>query len=337
MPLKLYRREGIWHYRGTIGPSGRRQRLRGSCKTADKDIAARQVAEIEKRYWDGHFDGPAAILTFRKAAELYRKAGKSTRFLDKAEAYFKDTFVKDIASGTIKQMAIELYPRCGGAARNRQGIVPVQAVINHAAEMKLCSPIRVRRFKVETKEKTPATLEWIKAFQREASPAIGALALFMFLTGARVSEAMALEWEDVDLNAGTALIRESKVSKERTAHLPRPLVIALSKVPKIKDRPVFVYRHPDDITRAWDGAIERAKIKRLTTHCCRHGFATGLLRKGVDVVTVAHLGGWKTPAQVLKTYGHALKKRDLTDLLIDTPVTREKKRNVRSVDKTGTS
>lgn len=76
MPLKLYMRHGVWHYRGTIGPVERRSRFRGSCKTADKDIAARQVAEIEAKYWKGHFDGPGAILTFRRAAELYKAAGK---------------------------------------------------------------------------------------------------------------------------------------------------------------------------------------------------------------------------------------------------------------------
>jgi hypothetical protein len=36
---------------------------------------------------------------------------------------------------------------------------------------------------------------------------------------------------------------------------------------------------------------------------------------------VAWLGGWQSPEHVLKTYGNALKKRDLTDVLIDTPVT----------------
>jgi len=46
MPLEIYRRNGIWNYRGTIGPAGRRRRLRGSLRTKDKDIAARQVAEI---------------------------------------------------------------------------------------------------------------------------------------------------------------------------------------------------------------------------------------------------------------------------------------------------
>jgi integrase len=79
----------------------------------------------------------------------------------------------------------------------------------------------------------------------------------------------------------------------------------------------------DDLIRAWNSAIKAAKIKRLTPHSCRHGFATGLLRKGVDVVTVAKLGGWRTPAQVLKTYGHAIDNRRLTDLLIDGKLTRD--------------
>lgn len=331
MPLKLYLRNGVWNYRGTIGPAERRSRLRGSCKTADKDIAARQIAEIEANYWKGHFDGPGAVLTFRRAARLYRDAGKSDRFLERIEEYFKDTLVKDIKAGTIRQMAIELYPNCSGASRNRQGIVPAQAVINFAAESELCSPIKVRRFKVDAKVKEPVTVEWLRAFGPEASPAIEALAWFMFLTGARVGEAIDVRWEDVSLNGGTVLIRQSKVSAERISHLPAPLVAMLSNLPRIDGRPVFVYQHPDDIVRAWRGAIKRAGIKRLTPHSCRHGFATGLLRRGVDVTTVAYLGGWKTPAQVLKTYGHALKDITLTDRLIDAELTRDTKKVAESL------
>lgn len=331
MPLKLYLRNGVWNYRGTIGPAERRSRLRGSCKTADKDIAARQIAEIEANYWKGHFDGPGAVLTFGRAAQLYRDAGKSDRFLSRIVDHFKETLVKDIKAGTIRQMAIELYPNCTGASRNRMGIVPAQAVINFAAESELCDPIKVRRFKVEAKVKEPVTLEWLRAFGPEASPAIEALAWFMFLTGARVGEAIDVRWEDVSLNAGTVLIRQSKVSAERVSHLPSPLVAMLSNLPRINERPVFVYQHPDDIVRAWRGAIKRAKIKRLTPHSCRHGFATGLLRRGVDVTTVAYLGGWKTPAQVLKTYGHALKDITLTDRLIDAELTRDTKKVAESL------
>jgi integrase len=316
MPLALYRRKAIWNYRGTIGPSGKRRRLSGSCQTADKDIAARQVAEIEAKYWSGHFDGPEAILTFAQAAKLYRAAGRSDRFLDKVEAYLGQTLVKDISEGAIQLMAKELYPTAVGASLNRMAVAPAQAVINHAAKSKLCSRISVERYKVDGKIKDPATWAWIEAFVKHAAPHVGALAMFMYLTGARIGEALDVKWDDLDLAAGTVLIRESKQSKERVSNLPGPLVAALASLSHVPGRGVFGYEASTALRNAWEGAIRKARIKRLTPHSCRHGFATGLLRAGVDVVTVAWLGGWKDTTQVLKSYGHANKNPKLNDLLV---------------------
>lgn len=337
MGLNLFKRNGIWNYRGTVGPTGKRRRLRGTCNTEDKDIAARQIAEIEARYWKGHFDGPAAILTFAQAARLYRAAGKSDRFLDKVEAYFGQTLVRDISEGAIHTMAKALYPTATGASLNRMGVAIAQAVINHAAKSKLCSPIRVERYKIDAKVKDPATLEWVEQFYKEGAPHIGTLALFMYLTGARIGEALALKWSDVDLEARTALIRETKQSKERVSHLPAPLVVALANLPAVPGRDVFGYIHSTALRNAWEATIRRAGIKRLTPHSCRHGFATGLLRRGIDVVTVAWLGGWKSPHQVLKTYGHANKDPRLTDLLLDKILTQGTEADAENAMKTGTS
>jgi hypothetical protein len=164
MSLKLYKRGAIWHYRGTIGPTEKRERIGGSCKTGDKDTAARQVAEIEARYWRGHFDGAGSILTFAQAAAFFEAAGKPATFLQPIKDHFKETLVKDITSGAVRTMAIELYGHCTGASRNRLAITPTQSVINFNAESDRCPPIRVKRFKTETKVKTPATLQWVKAF-----------------------------------------------------------------------------------------------------------------------------------------------------------------------------
>src|SRR5258708_38679646 len=67
MPIKLYRRGKGWHYRGTVA----NRRLRGSCKTADQAIAARQVAEIEARERKCNFDGPQTVLTFPDDATMH--------------------------------------------------------------------------------------------------------------------------------------------------------------------------------------------------------------------------------------------------------------------------
>jgi integrase len=179
-------------------------------------------------------------------------------------------------------------------------------------------------------------MEWIRAFMGAAAPHLGTYALFMFLTGCRPSEGINVQWDDVDLQAQTVLLRETKGGTERTAHLPTTLVVAMANLPRIKGRGVFVYQNIHAFQHAWENAIERAGIKYLTPHCCRHGFATELLRRGVDVLTVAWLGGWKDAAQVLRTYGHANKNRKLTDLLIDTPLTQETPANAESAYKTGT-
>lgn len=330
MRIAIYRRGKVWHYRGTI--DGRR--IRGTTRLEDKEKALQFVSQLEERIWQSRQHGPEAVLTFAQAAIYYRKAGKPTRFLDKIEDYWKDTPVRQITRGAIRQSALVIYKNVSGATRNRQVIVPTCAIINHAAEMDLCQTIRVKRFPVTRRIKEPATWEWIQAFMANASPHLGALACFMFATGARISEAIDLRWEDVDLNGNRALIRQTKIGAERMAHLPPVLVAAIANIESNREPSEKVFRYSSRFTAdpVWENAIKRAKIKRLTFHSCRHGFATAMLHKGVDPITVAKLGGWKSPAHVFATYGHAMDDKTLSERIFDTPLaqaeTAERKRSI---------
>jgi hypothetical protein len=87
MPVKLIKRNGNWHIDDTLGPPGRRVHVRQSTKTNDKKKAQRIATEIERAFWVGHTDGPAAILTFAEAVRLYRAAGKGDDFLPPVEDY----------------------------------------------------------------------------------------------------------------------------------------------------------------------------------------------------------------------------------------------------------
>ena len=78
-------------------------------------------------------------------AKLYRAAGKSDRFILPVLDYWKDAPVLQITSGAVKQAAINLLPTAGPATRNRQVIVPTQAIINHAASLEPNGIIRVIR------------------------------------------------------------------------------------------------------------------------------------------------------------------------------------------------
>lgn len=334
MSLKLYRRGKVWHYRGTI--AGRR--IRGSCQTTDQERAARTAAEIEGREWKCASDGPQSVLTFAQASLLYRKAGKEVRFLERIEDYWKDTLVKDIKASAIKQMALELYPNATNATRNRQAIIPCQAVINNAAEAELCSYIKVKRFKTDKKIRPPFTLDWVNAFWKHRdNDYVGALALFMFATGARVSEALAVHWEHVDLPRRVALIPKSKIMEQREVHLPPRVVAAFAGLKRVPGRSVFWYKTRMSCMRSWENTIKAAGIKRMTPHSGRHGFATTTLRSGIDAKTGAWLGGWKSIRHYMETYAHAIQDITLNDVVFDTKLAQPKSRNQRNQRKTGTS
>lgn len=320
MPLKIYKRNKIWHYRGTV--SGRR--LRGSTEATDKEIAERIASDIQDKAWRSHLDGPGAALTFAQASIAYRQDERDQRFLEPIEDYWKDTLVPKITGEAIRQMARKLYPNASNATLNRQGIVPAQAIINYAAALEWCAPIKVRRFKVKAKRKTPVTRDWVKAFAAQAVEDnlfhLAALCLFMFGTGARRGEACSLKWGAVELFQKTAIINQTKVDSERVAHLSPPVIAALANIPSNRnpDDLVFQYASGESVGQVWNNVIERAGLAKLSPHCCRHGFATTMLQAGIDPKTVADRGGWKDVATVMKYYAHAMDDPTVTDVLFGT-------------------
>ena len=329
MPLEIYRRGKIWHYRGTV--AGRR--LRGSTRTTDKRLATRIASEIETREHKRHLDGPQEVLIFPQAVTLYLQAHtpskRSAAYINKIEDYWKDAKVKEMTPGAIRQSAIDIHPNDSGATRNRQVITPTQAIINHCAGLELCPPIRIKRFKFVAQKKKPVTLEWLNTFCGHARPIIKALALVMFGTACRFGEAHRLEWKgDIDLKARTIKIRDTKTGKERLSHMQQPLVVALANLPR--DRKPF-YLSEAHLRRLWDADVAATAaavpdFERLTCHSCRHGFATKMLRDGTDPKTAAWLGGWDDITLFMETYAHAIQDATLTDGIFDTPVTHAKTR-----------
>lgn len=316
MPLKLFKRyqkDGsfVWHYRGAVADDY----IRGSTGTANKKDAARVAAAVEHKHLNRHLDGPQAALTFPEAVAHYLKAGKPDKYLGKIEDYWKDTKVKDMTAGAIRQSAIDIYPKAGGATRNRQVITPTQAIINHCAELELCPPIRIKRFKFDAKIKKPVSLDWVTALAANSRPVIKALVLTMFSTACRFSEARRLEWADIDFHGRTIKIQDTKTGNERFAHMTQPLLVALANLPR--DRKPFFWSETQ-LRRLWDEDVKAVGFERLTFHSCRHGFATKMLRDKVDPKTAASLGGWADIGLFMKTYAHAMEDATLTEGLFGT-------------------
>lgn len=145
----------------------------------------------------------------------------------------------------------------------------------------------------------------------EAEPAVlatrdAALLEFLYGTGARISEAVGLDVDDIDLDAGAVLLR-GKGSKERVVPVGSYAREALSAY-LVRGRPdlvsrgrgtpaLFLNARGGRLSRqsAWTvlrRAAERAGIaKEISPHTLRHSYATHLLDGGADVRVVQELLG----------------------------------------------
>jgi len=149
--------------------------------------------------------------------------------------------------------------------------VPCPAIINHAAEGELCQHIKVKRFKVEKKIKSPFTIEWVDVFCRHATPHLSALTLFMFATGARISEALAVEWDHVDLRRCTALIPKSKISEQRQAQMREQagmMVEMLQQNTALTERVETLLKQNTELTETIRTLVERIDAVTTEVHTC---------------------------------------------------------------------
>jgi integrase/recombinase XerD len=133
-----------------------------------------------------------------------------------------------------------------------------------------------------------------------------ALLEFLYSTGARISEAVGLDLDDVDLADRSALLR-GKGGKQRLVPIGRPSVAAIEAY-RVRSRPalarlgrgvaaVFLNARGGRLSRqgAWQAlrsAAERAGVTEpVSPHTLRHSFATHLLEGGADVRVVQELLG----------------------------------------------
>lgn len=250
--------------------------------------------------------------TFAEAAASYLEHGGEAKYLPPVIAYFGDTPIRSIFPFDLQRMAETLYKRQSNATRNRQAITPARAVLMHAYERGWCNLIRVKRFKEEKpKRPRPASAIWLHAFTRQAEkdslPHLAAIVIFMAQTGARVSEAVALEWAQVDLDARTALLLKTKTGTNSSRDLTDELVSRLRQLraDSTTDR-VFRYTNRHSVNERIKAVCERAEIPNKSPHTCgRHTFATTAIEMGVDIKTAMEAGDWKSSSVFLETYVHA--------------------------------
>lgn len=258
--------------------------------------------------------GNAAVRdrTFRDAAESYIRAGGEAKYLDRIIAALGDRPLGDIHPYDVREMAETIYPTQSAATRNRQALTPARAVMLHAYERGWCPPIRIRAFRQDRpRQRRPASPLWLHLFCRQADrdglAHLSALVLTMATTGARISEATALRWSEVDLATRSILLLKTKTSRNSVRSLTDEVVerLRLMRDGRPAEERVFRYASRYGVNERIRAVCERAGIPNKPPHTCgRHTFATTSMELGIDIATAMKAGDWRSSRVFLETYVH---------------------------------
>lgn len=142
------------------------------------------------------------------------------------------------------------------------------------------------------------------------------IAMVMYGSGLRISEAVPIQVTDIDGARGVIRVRNGKGNKEREAKLSQSMYNELRQY-WARHRPPSPYvfgskkgKLPDQqsIRKALALATEHAGIKKhVTPHVLRHSFATHLLEEGIDIRVVGALMGHSSPESTYR-YARVTKK-----------------------------
>jgi integrase len=328
MPLKLVRRHGSPYYyiRGSI----RGIRVDESTGVGDKRAAEEIRIKREGDILTQSIHGDPAVRTFADAALSYMAAGGERMHVDPLLTHFGPRkLLSQIGQAEIEEAARKICRGSSAATQNRKVYTPMSAILHHAARLRWCSKPVIARPKGHDKERVRwITYEEAERLIEAAAPHLRPLVVFLLSTGARLSEALYLEWGDVDLTRAHVVFRPTdargiKTDEARGVPLPARAVAELANLPW--DREGFVFRRPagkirttgrvwlpyasrkgeggGQIKTAWSGMLDRARVSDFTPHDCRHTWATWHYIANRDVGALMRLGGWKTPAMVFR-YTH---------------------------------
>jgi len=334
MPLQPYLRGTQWwakgrveyletpitdYYRCSTG-AGSEAGARDWCKQEEERRIRRYLLGDEK-----------PELTFADAFMLYSADEKTAAYLVPLIAKIGTMLIKDITPKYVRDLGASMMPKASTDTWVRQIITPIRAVINNAHDLGKCAPIRVKGFEQRERveqdrrrgkrsrvKKTPGSWEWLLKFREHASPRHSALALFMFSTGARISQAVEMHpGKHLDLQNGRACIPAAKGHDDRWVDIPPELVTELANLPEMFPRGwdrrkksnlrLFGFADRSSPRKGWDAACKAAGIERIPFHAAgRHGFGQEMnVRQTVDEKAAGEFGGWSDTGLMRRVYTHA--------------------------------
>src|SRR5262249_19951715 len=318
-----------------------------SLRTSHFSVAQAKLAEFlkdhRKRVTSNGNGEVSAKMIFREAAEIHlRNLDDNVRIKPRTRHYWRQrlaalvkswpglnqTEVRKITPAACKEWA-RTYPKTASPTNYNNTVALLRHVLNVAIDAGVIyatpaialkrAAIRARKIELPSTDKFNALIAEMNASSSRHSQNCADFALGLAITGMRKSEANALEWRDIDFDAGEVIVRGDATTGTKNWELRRvPLIpdartlfqrMRSERADEPLDGKVF---RVGECQKALDRACKKVGAERITHHDLRHLFATRCIESGVDIPTVSRWLGHKDGgALAMKTYGHLRREHSI--------------------------
>src|SRR5436190_8017623 len=317
-----------------------------SLKTSHFSVAQARLAEFLKEHRQRISNGNGEVsakMPFGEAAAIHlRNLDDSVRIKPRTRHYWlqrlaalikswpglSETEIRKITQADCKKWA-STYSKTASPTNYNNTLALLRHVLAIAIEAGVIysnpavvlkrAAIRGKEIALPSTDNFNALIVEMRAGHGRDSLNCADFALGLAVTGMRKGEANALEWRDVDFEAGEIVVRGDPETGTKNWELRRvPLIpdarALLERMRSEREGEPLdakVYR-VGECQKSLDRACKRVCTDRITHHDLRHLFATRCIESGVDIPTVSRWLGHKDGgALAMKTYGHLRREHSI--------------------------
>jgi integrase len=208
-------------------------------------------------------------------------------------AKYRDERLETVTGSSVRR-ELAVVRHCLQVARSEWGLgLPP----NPVDQVKLPPPNNPRERRATVSELD----RLLAACEARGNDWLGAVIQLAVETGMRRGELLAMRWDDVDLDARTALLRNTKNGHPRTVPLSPRAIEIIRDTPHLADT-VFAIS-ANALRLAWERLRRRAGVCGLRFHDLRHEAVSRFFEKGLNMPEVAVISGHRDPRMLMR-YTH---------------------------------